>query len=202
MFIVDTQVCVQHGLSLVAGCQWVLCKECDGVPIAFGAYHVCTRWCVHCFCCLSCLPQSGQVACLTGYEWQLVRSSEKGLPARNLSSTSLASTAASDRGTDGLHSTMGHHSRPPAGSAGEAERLRTVLRQKEDQVASLQSQLTNLEATRDRWGLCFCIASLKIASTPVAVDTFMCLLMSSCFRHRCSYWRDVLHEGCSQAHHA
>ena len=62
----------------------------------------------------------------------------------------MASTAASDRGTDGLHATLGQHSRPPAGSAGEADRLRAVLRQKEDQIASLQSQLTNLEATRDR----------------------------------------------------
>ena len=136
--------------------------------------------CLFLFWCLSCLNHQvvctllwalvlseavRSCCCLTGYEWQLVRSSEKGLPTRNLSSTSLASTAASDRGTDKLHSTMGHHSWPPAGSAGEAERLRTVLRQKEDQVASLRSQLTNLEATRDRWGLCFCIASLKIACT-------------------------------------
>lgn len=48
MFPVDKQVCF-HGLSLVACCQWVPCKECDGVPIVFGVCSVCTRWCIHGF---------------------------------------------------------------------------------------------------------------------------------------------------------
>lgn len=85
-----------------------------------------------------------------GYEWQLVRSSEKGLPARSLSSASLASAPASDMGTDGPHTSAGQQPRMQSRTAGDAERLRTSLRQKEDQIASLQSQLTNIEATRDR----------------------------------------------------
>ena len=37
------------------------------------------------------------------------------------------------------------------GRAAELEHLRDAVRHKEDQIASLQDQLTRLEATRDRW---------------------------------------------------
>ena len=89
----------------------------------------------------------------TGYRWQLVRSSDKAtsqqFPARSTSAQDI--TALSDRGSDGsLEGAPSLHSRPHLGTAGEVERLRSTLRQKEDQVASLQSQLINLEATRDR----------------------------------------------------
>ena len=89
----------------------------------------------------------------TGYRWQLVRSSDRATsqqpPTRSTSAQDI--TALSDRGSDGsLEGGPSLHSRPHLGTAGEVERLRSALRQKEDQVASLQSQLTNLEATRDR----------------------------------------------------
>lgn len=89
----------------------------------------------------------------SGYRWQLVRSSDKASP-RHLAARSSSSqdiTALSDRGSESsFEAGPSLHSRLHAGTAGEVERLRSALRQKEDQVASLQSQLSNLEATRDR----------------------------------------------------
>lgn len=119
-----------------------------------------------------------------------MRSSGKALSARNLSSASLASTSTGEQGADGLHPSLGQHPRPPAGSAGEAERLRMALRQKEDQVASLQSQLTDLEATRDRWAcmhlydmllplcrlsICKCLISAVFASAAYSYSVHVIL---------------------------
>lgn len=60
---------------------------------------------------------------------------------------------AADKGSEGSYEpSSSQHSRL-LGGTGEVEKLRTALRQKEDQITSLQSQLTNLEATRDRWAL-------------------------------------------------
>ncbi len=97
--------------------------------------------------------ESDWVMLNTGYRWQLVRGSDKVSPsqANAAASTAAESSAASDKGSDAAYEPgPSQHSRPHAGTAGELERLRTALRQKEDQMASLQSQLTNLEATRDR----------------------------------------------------
>ena len=85
-----------------------------------------------------------------------MRSSDK-LSSNTHASTGMAapeSSAASDKGSD-LSYDIGpasnhHHTRFQTGTAGELDRVRTALRQKDDQVVSLQSQLTNLEATRDR----------------------------------------------------
>ncbi len=95
------------------------------------------------------------LAFLIGYRWQLVRSSDK--PSANAHApTGMAapeSSAASDKGSDlsyDIGPASNHHTRFQTGTAGELDRLRTALRQKDDQVVSLQSQLTNLEATRDR----------------------------------------------------
>ncbi|KAL0034466.1 hypothetical protein WJX79_003740 [Trebouxia sp. C0005] len=90
-----------------------------------------------------------------GYRWQLVRSSDK-LSSSAHAPTGMAapeSSAASDNGSglsyDAGPASIHHHTRFQIGTAGELDRLRTALRQKDDQVVSLQSQLTNLEATRD-----------------------------------------------------
>ncbi len=89
-----------------------------------------------------------------GYRWQLVRSSDKPSPNAHAPTAMAApeSSAASDKGTDVSYDAGANHhrSRFQTGTAGELDRLRTALRQKDDQVVSLQSQLTNLEATRDR----------------------------------------------------
>ncbi|DBA79224.1 TPA: hypothetical protein ACH3X1_009038 [Trebouxia sp. C0004] len=88
-----------------------------------------------------------------GYRWQLVRSSDKPSPSSHAPTAVAApeSSAASDKGSDVSYDTgpSNHHTRFQTGTAGELDRLRTALRQKDDQVVSLQSQLTNLEATRD-----------------------------------------------------
>lgn len=64
----------------------------------------------------------------------------------------LESSAGSDKGSEGNHEPSSSHSQHSRllGGTGEVEKLRTALRQKEDQITSLQSQLNNLEATRDR----------------------------------------------------
>ena len=41
------------------------------------------------------------------------------------------------------------------GRGPEADRLRDMLRHRDDQLASLQDQLRQLESTRDRWGGAF-----------------------------------------------
>lgn len=89
----------------------------------------------------------------SGYRWQLVRASHAASPAQaGAAASHLESSAASDKGSDSSHEpSSSQHSRLHSGTAGEVDRLRTTLRQKEDQVASLRSQLTNLEATRDRY---------------------------------------------------
>lgn len=89
-----------------------------------------------------------------GYQWQLVKSADRASPSQGVAGSRLESksSAASDKGSEGWYepsSSHNQHSRP-LGRTGEVERLRTALRQKEDQIGSLQSQLTNLEATRDR----------------------------------------------------
>lgn len=69
----------------------------------------------------------------------------------NAVTTTLESSAASDKGSDTSYEPgPSQHSRSHTGTAGELDRLRTTLKQKEDQIFSLQSQLTNIEATRDR----------------------------------------------------
>ncbi|KAL3150595.1 hypothetical protein ABBQ32_000402 [Trebouxia sp. C0010 RCD-2024] len=85
-----------------------------------------------------------------GYQWQLVRSSDRDSPRQGgAAGPRLRSSAASDKGSeDPYEQGSGHPTRLLSG-AGEVEMLRTALRQKEDQITSLQSQLTNLEATRD-----------------------------------------------------
>ena len=94
-----------------------------------------------------------RVNACAGYRWQLVRSSDKASPGQAPAHTSnVESGAGSGRDSEAsLEASSSQHSRLHSGTAGEVERLRTALRQKEDQVASLQSQLTNLEATRDRY---------------------------------------------------
>ena len=104
--------------------------------------------------CVACIDEGGITLLLhAGYRWQLVRSSDKTSSPPHASSALSEASAASDRGSDAPtpHETGStHHLRSHTGTAGELDRLRTALRQKEDQMASLQSQLTNLEATRDR----------------------------------------------------
>ena len=101
-----------------------------------------------------CIGEGGITLLLhAGYRWQLVRSSDKTSSPPHTSSALSEASAASDRGSDAPtphEAGSTHHPRSHAGTAGELDRLRTALRQKEDQMASLQSQLTNLEATRDR----------------------------------------------------
>ncbi len=86
----------------------------------------------------------------TGYRWQLVRSNDKASANAHAPESSAASDKGSDHSYDIGPGSSHHHSRFQTGTAGELDRLRTALRQKDDQVVSLQSQLTNLEATRDR----------------------------------------------------
>ena len=86
-----------------------------------------------------------------GYRWQLVRSSDKASPGQLASPAQELTYSSSDKGSEASFETgPSLPSRTHTGTAGEVERLRSALRQKEDQVASLQTQLTNLEATRDR----------------------------------------------------
>lgn len=104
--------------------------------------------------CVACIDKGAVTLSLhAGYRWQLVRSSDKPSSSPHTSSALSEASAASDRGLDAPtphEAGSTHHPRSHAGTAGELDRLRTALRQKEDQMASLQSQLTNLEATRDR----------------------------------------------------
>lgn len=87
-----------------------------------------------------------------GYQWQLVKSSDRDSPSQaGPAAVRLGSSAASEKGSEASYEpSSNHHTRLLSGS-GEVEQLRTALRQKEDQITSLQSQLTNLEATRDRY---------------------------------------------------
>ena len=115
--------------------------------------------------------------CHAGYQWQLVRSADKASPGGAGASSRLESSAASDKGSEGSYEPSSSHSQHSRllGGTGEVEKLRTVLRQKEDQITSLQSQLTNLEATRDRWALppvsiaavlaqphCYCLQCVRV----------------------------------------
>lgn len=89
-----------------------------------------------------------------GYQWQLVRSSDRDSPRQGgAAGPRLGSSAASEKGSEGSYEQGSGHPTRLLSGAGEVEMLRTALRQKEDQITSLQSQLTNLEATRDRWRL-------------------------------------------------
>lgn len=97
-----------------------------------------------------------------GYQWQLIKSRERDSPSQaGAAAVRLGSSGASDRGSEASYEPgSSQHTRLLSGT-GEVEQLRTALRQKEDQITSLQSQLTNLEATRDRYsGFSTCNATM------------------------------------------
>ena len=94
--------------------------------------------------------------CPAGYKWVLLKEGQE-----------PAAPATGDRGEPG--SGPGPGSDEPGYLAGagiegglgrgpELDRLRDMMRHRDDQLASLQDQLRQLEGTRDRWGL-LCVGS-------------------------------------------
>ena len=109
-------------------------------------------------CVLATRRLSFLVECTAGYKWVLLKEGQE--PARD------AAPAGSDRAEAATNSgpgsaTVGGEQGYLAGAGiegglgrgPEADRLRDMLRHRDDQLASLQDQLRQLESTRDRWGL-------------------------------------------------
>ncbi|BDA43326.1 TATA element modulatory factor at C-terminar half [Coccomyxa sp. Obi] len=81
-----------------------------------------------------------------GYKWVLVKEGEEMAPAGPAKPAAEAEELSS---TSSLDRFYGGSVRGPGGAPADAERIKNLLRHKEQQVAALQQQLMGLEQTRD-----------------------------------------------------
>jgi len=95
---------------------------------------------------------------VAGYKWVLLKEGQEPAPRdpappgseRAQSGNGSGSGAGSGDGEPGYLAGAGIEG--GLGRGPEADRLRDMLRHRDDQLASLQDQLRQLESTRDRWG--------------------------------------------------
>ena len=122
----------------------------------------------------SCQLLSKQTTLPAGYKWVLLKEGQEPAPRDAAPSSSERAEAANSSGSG-----AGSGGGEPGYLAGaglegglgrgpEADRLRDMLRHRDDQLASLQDQLRQLESTRDRWGvLGLCVRSIGPGLAPL-----------------------------------